>query len=263
MGEKNSSISETFVNPLVRKLKKNKSEVKTAATYGGIFKKCVFFMLMVAIGVGVSIALHQLPVRVGGDIALDIGVAEMYAAIIALVAIIVCPIIAIFVRKLTPIFGTISCICVGYIVAFVATLVPEYSAVVYMALLITFLLVITMMVLFATGIIKVNKVFMSILSTSVIVFLVTALAFLVLYLIPQTRFIYEFAANNFGLSIVFAVFGIFLASAFLVMDFKVVQDTVNSGVDKSNEWYVAYSLSFTMIWLYFEVLNLLTLVDKS
>jgi uncharacterized YccA/Bax inhibitor family protein len=64
-------------------------------------------------------------------------------------------------------------------------------------------------------------------------------------------------ANASVLSIGFSIFVIVIASLNLVMDFDFIEKGVENGVPKYMEWYSAFGLLVTLIWLYVEILRLL------
>ena len=54
-----------------------------------------------------------------------------------------------------------------------------------------------------------------------------------------------------------AIAGIIIASLFLLADFNTVQYIVENGLPKKYEWIAAFGLVFTIVWIYFKVLDLL------
>jgi len=61
-----------------------------------------------------------------------------------------------------------------------------------------------------------------------------------------------------GLSgIIFSVFVVGIASMNLVLDFDFIEKGAEQGAPKYMEWYAAFGLMITLIWLYIEILNLL------
>jgi uncharacterized YccA/Bax inhibitor family protein len=48
-----------------------------------------------------------------------------------------------------------------------------------------------------------------------------------------------------------------IASLNLVLDFDFIEDGAEAGLPKYMEWYGAFSLMVTLIWLYLEILRLL------
>lgn len=64
--------------------------------------------------------------------------------------------------------------------------------------------------------------------------------------------------NGGMISLGFSAFVILLASANLVLDFDMVANGVRSKAPKYMEWYGAYAILVTLVWLYIEVLRLLS-----
>ena len=63
--------------------------------------------------------------------------------------------------------------------------------------------------------------------------------------------------NSSMLSIGFSLFVVVIASLNLVMDFDFIEEGAASGAPKYMEWYGAFGLLVTLIWLYLEILRLL------
>lgn len=59
------------------------------------------------------------------------------------------------------------------------------------------------------------------------------------------------------LGIAFSLFVVVIAALNLVLDFDFIERGVESGAPKYLEWYAAFSLMVTLIWLYLEMLRLL------
>lgn len=51
--------------------------------------------------------------------------------------------------------------------------------------------------------------------------------------------------------------GVAIAALKLVLDFDFIESGVEARAPKSLEWYAAFGLMVTLIWLYLEILNLL------
>lgn len=56
----------------------------------------------------------------------------------------------------------------------------------------------------------------------------------------------------------FSVFVVIIAALNLVLDFDMIETGVRAGAPKYMEWYAAFGLMVTLIWLYFEILRLLS-----
>ncbi|HEY4879895.1 MAG TPA: Bax inhibitor-1/YccA family protein [Candidatus Acidoferrales bacterium] len=66
------------------------------------------------------------------------------------------------------------------------------------------------------------------------------------------------AVNGSGpIGIAFSVFVVIIAALNLVLDFDFIENAVTAGAPKYMEWYGAFGLMVTLIWLYLEILRLL------
>ena len=63
--------------------------------------------------------------------------------------------------------------------------------------------------------------------------------------------------NSSMFSIGFSFFVIIIASLNLVLDFDFIEEAAEARVPKYMEWYAAFGLLITLIWLYIEILRLL------
>lgn len=68
--------------------------------------------------------------------------------------------------------------------------------------------------------------------------------------------------NSSMTSIGFSVFVIIIASMNLVVDFDFIEEGAEKGAPKYMEWYGAFGLMVTLIWLYFEILKLLAKMNS-
>ncbi|MFJ8887607.1 Bax inhibitor-1/YccA family protein [Streptomyces sp. NPDC102402] len=64
-----------------------------------------------------------------------------------------------------------------------------------------------------------------------------------------------------GLGILFGVVGIILGACFLALDFKQVEDGVNYGAPREESWLAAFGLTLTLVWIYLEMLRLLSILN--
>ena len=63
-------------------------------------------------------------------------------------------------------------------------------------------------------------------------------------------------------SIGFSVFVIIIAAMNLVVDFDFIEEGAEKGAPKYMEWYGAFGLMVTLIWLYLEILKLLAKMNS-
>tara|TARA_B100001250_G_scaffold161730_1_gene138930 strand:+ start:2455 stop:3186 length:732 start_codon:yes stop_codon:yes gene_type:complete len=69
-------------------------------------------------------------------------------------------------------------------------------------------------------------------------------------------------ANSSLISVGFSLFVVVIASLNLVMDFDFIEEGVKKGAPKYMEWYGAFGLLVTLIWLYLEILRLLAKLNS-
>ena len=91
------------------------------------------------------------------------------------------------------------------------------------------------------------------------------------FLIYMVNFVMRFFGTGIPLmditnasiySIGFSVFVIIIAAANLVIDFDFIEEGAEKGAPKYMEWYGAFGLMVTLIWLYFEILKLLAKLNS-
>ena len=77
--------------------------------------------------------------------------------------------------------------------------------------------------------------------------------FFALVLMIMQMFGYEM---NLGLNLLVSAISIFIASLYLFFDLENIRQVVQGQYPKQYEWYAAFGLSFTLIWLYVEILRI-------
>ena len=66
-----------------------------------------------------------------------------------------------------------------------------------------------------------------------------------------------------GLGLLLAVAGVALASFFLVLDFDQIEKGVAAGVPEKESWRASFGLMVTIVWLYLEVLRLISILRND
>lgn len=72
----------------------------------------------------------------------------------------------------------------------------------------------------------------------------------------------SFLIEGSMLGIGFSVFVVALAALNLVLDFDMVEKGAAAGAPKYMEWYGAFGLLVTIVWLYLEILRLLSKLNR-
>ena len=111
-----------------------------------------------------------------------------------------------------------------------------------------------MLFLFKTKIIKVTEKFRSVLMISMVTILAMYLInFIMGFFGHSLPFITGSSPLSIGISAVIVV----IAALSLLLDFDFIQRAEENLLPKHFEWYGAFGLMVTLVWLYIEILNLL------
>ena len=127
----------------------------------------------------------------------------------------------------------------------------------FLALLITMLIIAVMSILYTTGVIRVTKKFKMVITTLFVTMIATSLFTFIGSFIPAFQPLVKAIQNNFALSIAASIGFIIIAALFLICDFDTIDHVVNDKLPKKYEWQAAFGLSFTILWLYLKVLDLI------
>lgn len=252
-------------NPVMRRLDKvDEYTDDNAATFGGITGKTIFFLLFSVVGIFLQLILGKY--LAGGQLfnlnikgfEVSLYMYEIFALLGATLLAIVFQLLAFFARGTTPVTGALYCVTQGYIISFlVFKVLRGFEYLGALALLITMLIVVVMAVLYSTGIIRVTKKFKMVMLTLFITVIAVSLFTFIGSFIPFTQPMIAALRQNFVLSIVFGVIFIIIAALFLICDFNTIDHVVNDRLPKKYEWQAAFGLSFTVLWLYLKVLDLI------
>jgi uncharacterized YccA/Bax inhibitor family protein len=191
---------------------------------------------------------------------LDNGVETYQFPAIAMVGILVgfgAVMLSMFKPNLAKFFGPVYAIAYGFAVGAISKGYETfYNGIVLQAVLATASVFFVMLVMYRTRIIKVTDKF-----RRAVIF--ATLGVMVLYL---GSFIFSLFGgslpflngDNMALSIAFSVFVCGLAAMNLALDFDFIERATNSGMPKAYEWVAALGLVVTLVWLYLELLRLLS-----
>ena len=253
-------------NPIMRRLNKiDETDAANACTYGGIALKTIYFLLFSAVGIVLQVMLknvlstgQMLSFTIKG-FEVNMYMTEIFVLLGTVVAAIIFQLLAFFARATTPVTGALYCVTQGYFIAFlVFTVLPaEYRYLGLLALAITLSIILIMSILYSTGVIRVTKKFKMVMITLFATAIGTSLLMLIGSFIPFTSGLVSQIAGNYTFSIVFTLIFIVIAALFLICDFDTIDRVVKDQLPKKYEWMAAFGLSFTVLWIYLKVLDLL------
>jgi uncharacterized YccA/Bax inhibitor family protein len=157
---------------------------------------------------------------------------------------------------LSPAYGILEGFFLGAISAILNDAFKEkYPGLVMQAVGLTFGVAIAMFLLYNFRIIKATERFKSIIFTATAGIAIFYVLTLVLGLFHvNIPFMYDSSVLGIGLSI----FVVAIAALNLIIDFDMIERGADMGAPKFMEWYGAFGLLVTMVWLYVEILRLLS-----
>ena len=249
-----------FGNPFMKKIEKLTETSEYNATYMGVLLKCAYFLLFTAFGLALAIILHLLPfgTLIEFSDGFSINALEVLVAVTSLFALIVCAFICAFVRKAIPVAGAISCVGIGYFIAFIGNIIPEYKPLILLALILTIALVVAMLIVFSFRLVKSNAKFLSFLYSVLIAVSIGMIFLFICSFIPVLNTIPAFIFSMPAVYISISILYILLGCGFLLSDFESMRSAVDSGSPKSVEWLLSYAIVFDVVWIFFEIFDLLT-----
>ncbi len=169
---------------------------------------------------------------------------------------------------LAPAYALLEGLFVGAVSAFFEYSVPStqggyaggYSGIVLQAVGLTFSVVAVMFLLYKFNIIKATPMFKKVI---IVATLGIGIFYLVCWIISLSggsapSFIFQSTPMGIG----FSVFVVALAALNLILDFDMIEKGVEMGAPKYMEWYAAFGLLVTIVWLYLEILRLLSKLNK-
>ncbi|HET9057212.1 MAG TPA: Bax inhibitor-1/YccA family protein [Chitinophagaceae bacterium] len=157
---------------------------------------------------------------------------------------------------LAPAYGILEGLFVGAISAyFDYTFRTAYPGIVMHAVGITFAVAIAMFLLYNFGIIKVTN------KLRAVIFIATAaiaIFYLFTWILGSFGIYIPFLYQGSALGIGFSLFVVALAALNLLLDFDMIEQGAAQGAPKYMEWYAGFGLLVTLVWLYLEIIRLLS-----
>jgi uncharacterized YccA/Bax inhibitor family protein len=123
----------------------------------------------------------------------------------------------------------------------------------------TFGTLFAMLMAYQTGLIKATENFkLGVIAATGGIAVLYLVGFVLSFFGMGIPFIHE--PNWFGIG--FSVFVVIIAALNLVLDFDFIENAASRGAPKHLEWYGAFGLMVTLVWLYIEILRLLSKLNS-
>ncbi|MFP4472836.1 MAG: Bax inhibitor-1/YccA family protein [Candidatus Omnitrophota bacterium] len=168
--------------------------------------------------------------------------------------------VTIFKKQWSGVTAPLYALCQGLFLGGIsAVFEAQYPGIVMQAVALTFGTAFCMFLVYKSGLVKVNQKFiMGIAAATGAIFLVYMVSFIVSFFGRGLPFIQSAGPIGIGFSLL--VCGI--AALNLILDFWVIEQGARQGAPKYMEWYGAFALMVTLIWLYLEILRLLSKMNR-
>jgi uncharacterized YccA/Bax inhibitor family protein len=221
------------------------AEQSEQMTIRGAINKSIFLVLLVIAAGSISWKMmiaqqpYVMPIVIG-------------AAIVGFILAIITIFSPKYVKTTVPLYAVAEGIFLGGISAMFNTM---YNGIVLQAVLLTAMTLFLMLSLYRTGVLKATPAFRKgvIIATGAI-----AIVYLLNWIISMfggsgISLIYD----NGITGIIFSLVVVGIAAMNLILDFDNIEKGAQMGLSKNYEWYGAFGLLVTLIWLYLEILRLL------
>ncbi len=169
----------------------------------------------------------------------------------------VCALVCCFKQDKAYIFGPIYALCEGLLLGAVSAMFnAAFEGIVMQAIIITTIIAGVVFLCYRFGILRASNTFVKVISYATI-------GIAAFYLVSFVANLFGANISLFGLGwvgIVIQLVIVGIAALNLVLDFNQIESCVETGAPAHFEWYSAFGLMVTLIWIYMEVLRLLVML---
>jgi len=167
-----------------------------------------------------------------------------------------------FKRDWAPVTAPIYAVLEGlFIGGFSLIMEQRFPGLVLQAVMLTFGVMFALLAAYQSRIIRPSQTFKSVVVGATFGIVIVYLVSMVLQLFFHTGIPLITDSGPVGITFSLVVVGI--AALNLVLDFDFIENGVASGAPKWMEWYASFALIVTLVWLYIEVLRLLSKMRRN
>ncbi len=178
----------------------------------------------------------------------------------ALIGGFVLAIVTIFKKEWSPVTAPIYAFLEGILLGSISVIFEQaYPGIAMQAIGLTLGVLFSMLFIYKTGLIKVTSGFrLGVFAATGGIALYYLLSIILSFFKIRIPLIYDSGLLGIG----FSIFVVIIAALNLVLDFDAIKQGTDAGAPKYMEWYGAFALMVTLIWLYIEILRLLSKLRK-
>jgi len=224
---------------------------KTMTANGTFARAFALFLLVLA---GGAFGWQQVDVTSANQI--DIPGWSWVVLIAAFAAAMVCA----FVPKVSPFLGPVYALLEGVFLGIISKAFElRWDGIVLQAILATVAVFFVTLILYVTGVVKVTRRFtMVVIGATLGILLMYAVTWIATIFGADLTFWNQPSALGIGITIVIAG----VAALNLFLDYEFIRRASIAGAPSYMEWYGAFGLMVTLVWLYLEMLRLLSLLRQ-
>jgi uncharacterized YccA/Bax inhibitor family protein len=178
-----------------------------------------------------------------------------------LVGGLVVALVTIFKKEWSPISAPIYALLEGLVLGGISAIFERsYPGIAVQAISLTFGVMFVMLLAYKMRIVQATRGFkLGVIAATGGIAIVYAIN-MVMSLFFHTQMSFLYAATPLGIGI--SLFVVIIASLNLIIDFDMIETGARMGAPKYMEWYGAFGLMVTLVWLYMEMLRLLSKVRR-
>ena len=164
--------------------------------------------------------------------------------------------VTIFKKTWAPITAPLYALAKGFALGGISAMYEaQFGGITIQAVTLTFATMFGLLFAYKTGIIKPDKNFMlMVFAGTFAIFALYLVNFIMMFFGASIGFIHSNGLFGIG----FSLLVVCIAALNLVLDFDYIEQGAENNAPKYLEWYGAFSLMVTLIWLYLEILRLLS-----
>ncbi len=164
--------------------------------------------------------------------------------------------ITTFKAKWAPVTAPLYALLEGFFLGAISAIYEaRFDGIVFQAVLLTFGTLFALLFAYRSGLIKATENFkLGVVAATGGIALVYLATIVLGFFNVNIPFIHESGLIGIG----FSLFVVVIAALNLVLDFDFIENGVQQGAPKYMEWYGAFGLMVTLVWLYIEFLRLLS-----
>ncbi len=160
-----------------------------------------------------------------------------------------------FNHKLTPYLAPVYAFSQGAVLSGIScSFEQQFHGIVIQAVSMTFMVILVMALLYRTGLIRATEKFKAVTFAAAFAIMVFyVISFILMLFHVNVPYFYVNSPLNIGINLVIAI----IAALYLIIDFDSIENGVKASLPSLYEWYGAFGLLVTIVWLYIEIIRLL------